>query len=164
MIFAQVFDGHAHNPCVNPQECFTEEWILDEANAGHPFSQVPDGTKHGAIDNGDGTFTNPPDPSTIPNNPGNPYFGKKPLPVDEFRALVGQILPPVRYKRLTRDAGFLWIQDMIQSPTFQTVDTDDKKGEFIKLVGYLLTTDAEDGQKLMTTVERDAILNAWPKA
>lgn len=33
-------------------------WMSD----GHTFKQVPDGTQHGATDNGDGTYTNPPPP------------------------------------------------------------------------------------------------------
>lgn len=37
---------------------FHPEWL-----AAHPFVVVPDGTIHGAKDNGNGTFTNPPPPT-----------------------------------------------------------------------------------------------------
>lgn len=103
-----------------------------------------------------------------PNTPNNPYAGKASLPPDEFYALVGKTLTAARYKRLRNDAAFLWIQDMLQSPTFRAVDPDDKKGQFLQLVGlpdgqgYVTATAAEDGQALMTKAERDAIIAAWP--
>lgn len=37
-------------------------WIVD----GHTFKAVPDGTEHGAHDNEDGTYTNPPPPPEPP--------------------------------------------------------------------------------------------------
>ncbi len=42
---------------------FHPEWL-----AKHPFVVVPDGTIHGAVDNGNGTFTNPvlPEPVAPP--------------------------------------------------------------------------------------------------
>lgn len=106
-----------------------------------------------------------PDPTA--NTPGNPYFGKTPLEVHQFYALVGGVLNTARYKRLRGDAAFFWVQDMLQSPTFRTIDPDDQAGQFLKLVGvpgsdgYLTVTNGEDGQPLMTRNERDAIMGAW---
>ena len=40
--------------------CFHPDWLT-----AHPFVVVPDGTLHGAKDNGNGTFTNPPPPAPI---------------------------------------------------------------------------------------------------
>lgn len=111
-------------------------------------------------------FVAPPS-SPQPNTPGNPYFGKKPKEVHDFYALCGAILPPARYKRLRNDAAFLWVQDMLQSPTFRIVDPDDKAGQFLQLTGipgadgYLTQTLGEDSQPLMTRTERDAIMTAW---
>ena len=60
--FARVVDGIA-------LDCQTAATATDIASrfhpawlATHPFIVVPDGTRHGAMDNGDGTFTNPPAP------------------------------------------------------------------------------------------------------
>jgi hypothetical protein len=110
-----------------------------------------------------------PDPPK-PNTPNNPYFGKRPLEVHDFYALVGRVLTPARYKRLRNDAAFLWIQDMMQAPTFRLVDPDDKATRFLQLAGlpggdgYLTGAGGvagEDGQPLMTRAERDAIMTAW---
>lgn len=61
--WAQVIGGVVHNPVTDdPANCFTAEWLA----ANPPFIEVPDGTLHGATDNGNGTYTNPvvvtPDP------------------------------------------------------------------------------------------------------
>lgn len=43
--WAQVKDGVAHNPItVSPEQAFSAEWL----SAQHPFTEVPDGTLHGA--------------------------------------------------------------------------------------------------------------------
>ena len=41
---------------------FTAVVIYGWMIAGHVIKQVPNGTQHGATDNGDGTYTNPPPP------------------------------------------------------------------------------------------------------
>ncbi len=57
--FARVLGGYALD-CLTASDAsglaarFHPDWL-----AAHPFVIVPDGTKHGAADNGDGTFTNP---------------------------------------------------------------------------------------------------------
>lgn len=56
MMWAQIINGRAVNPVtVDPADCYAAEWLAEQP----PFVEVPDGTLHGAVDNGDGTFTNP---------------------------------------------------------------------------------------------------------
>ncbi len=56
MTWAQIIDGVACNPVTtDPAQCFTAAWLASNP----PFVEAPDGTLHGARDNGDGTFTNP---------------------------------------------------------------------------------------------------------
>lgn len=58
--YARIVDGHAVDIVVTPPELnerFHPEWL-----ARQNFVVVPDGTEHGATDNNDGTFTNPPAP------------------------------------------------------------------------------------------------------
>lgn len=159
--FARIFDGFALDCQVADSEMelasrFHPEWL-----SNNPFVIVPGGTLHGARDNGDGTFTNPApiDTTPKPNNPGNPFFGKQPLSTDKFYGVLGQVLSPARYKRLRNDAGFLWIQDVLDHT--DVVDVDDKSGAFLKIQTYLTTTKGEDGNLLMEKAERDAILAAW---
>lgn len=165
--FARVVDGVALDCQVAADSAelatrFHPEWL-----AKNPFTLVPDWTLHGATSDGHGGWINPVqlDTSPKPNTPNNPYFGKTPLMVKDFYALVGQVLPGQRYKRLTTDANFLWVKDLIDN--LDWVDPDDQKGQFLKIVGvpanggYLTNTNGEDGQPLMTTQERAAIMGGW---
>lgn len=57
--YAHIVDGYTtdvriHASATELAACFHPEWL-----AKNPFTVVPDGTQHGAKDNGDGTFTNP---------------------------------------------------------------------------------------------------------
>lgn len=136
---------------------FHPEWL-----AKNPFIVVPDGTLHGALDNGNGTFSNPLPPVPVvpqPVNPGNPYFGKPVLKTAAFWVLVGQVLSADRMKRLVDDSHFIWIEKVIAETTL--VDPDDKDGLFLKIVTYLTTTKADDTALLMDKAERDAIMAAW---
>lgn len=135
---------------------FHPDWL-----AKNPFIVVPDGTLHGAIDNGNGTFTNVPPQvkPPEPNNPANPYFGKTPMLTKDFWALVGNVLTPDRFKRLLNDSHFLWVNKVLDSVTI--VDPDDKGGQFLQVVSYLLTTNGDDAAPLMTKTERDSIMSAW---
>jgi hypothetical protein len=61
--WAQVVDGVVRNPVtVNPEQCFSPEWLANNPS----FVDVPDGTRHGAVSNGDGTFANPVVPTPAP--------------------------------------------------------------------------------------------------
>jgi len=56
--YARIVDGYAVDVTITPPELneqFNPDWLKN-----HPFIQVPNGTQHGAVDNGDGTYTNPP--------------------------------------------------------------------------------------------------------
>lgn len=159
--FARVTGGFALDCRVNASAaelaaCFHPDWL-----AKNPFVVVPDGTIHGAKDNGNGTFTNPSPsvPTPQPINAGNPYFGKKPLASKDFWALVGQVLPPDRFKRLLNDSHFLWVNKVLDSVVI--VDVDDVKGQFLQIQTYLTTTNGDDAALLMTKPERDAIMAAW---
>jgi hypothetical protein len=63
--FAQVYDGCAHNIVIGSDfdsamdGKFAPAYVKSEIAAGRSWSEVPDGTLHGATANGDGTFTNP---------------------------------------------------------------------------------------------------------
>lgn len=58
--YARIVDGRAQDVVVTPpalSERFHPEWL-----AKQNFVVIPDGAVSGAIDNGNGTFTNPPPP------------------------------------------------------------------------------------------------------
>ncbi len=136
---------------------FNADWL-----ARNPFSVVPDGTLHGAVINADGTFGNPIPPAPPvpqPNNPGNPYFGKTPLATKDFWALVGTVLPADRMKRLLNDSHFIWVNKVLDQVSI--IDPDDKGGQFLQIVMYLISTAGDDAQPLMTKMERDSIMQAW---
>ena len=160
--FARIVDGFAidiqiADSLADLATRFNPEWL-----ARNPFTQVPDGTEHGAFDNGDGTFTNPTPPvpeAPKPNNPGNPYFGKKPLATKDFWALIGQKLTPARFKRLTTDSHFLWIDKVIDKVNI--VDVDDKAGQFLQMIAYMTQTIGDDAKVLMDPAELNAIMSAW---
>lgn len=158
--FARVIDGSTVDCQVAANQAelakrFHPDWL-----ARNPFIQVPDGTQASAKDNLDGTFTNPPVfASSQPNNAGNPYFGKTPLQTKDFWALVGQILPPDRFKRLLNDSHFLWVNKVLDNVAL--VDVDDKAGQFLQVQTYLVSTNGDDAALLMTKAERDAIMAAW---
>lgn len=145
------------------------DWAADASDFAHRmfpqfsgFIQVADDNVSGAYLQQDGSYLNPAasiPQASQPNNPGNPYFGKRPLPRKDFFALVGQTLSADRYKRLTTDSHFLWVKDVIDG--IDLVDPDDKQGQFLKIAQYLTTTAADDGKPLMETAERDAIMHAW---
>lgn len=156
--YARIVEGRAVDVVVTPpllEERFHPDWLAQQS-----FIVVPDGTENGAKDNGDGTFTNPPPPPPPgPNNPGNPYFGKKPIATKDFYAIAGQALG-ARYARLRKDDAFLWIADLLGDITF--VDPDDKAGQFLQIIAYLTTTKAADGQPLMSQADVTAIMALWP--
>lgn len=149
-----VIDPYDHATIAEYKSRFgalADQWVI---------VSVPSGTVHGAKDNGDGTFTNPPPPPLPgPNNPGNPYFGKKPIATKDFYAIAGRALG-ARYARLRKDDAFLWIADLLGDITL--VDPDDKAGQFLQIIGYLETTNAADGQPLMSPADVAAIMALWP--
>ncbi len=63
--FAHIEDGKALDPHVNVSATeYLRRYAIDTTAAWNVV-EVPDGTLHGAIDNGDGTFTNPAPPIPI---------------------------------------------------------------------------------------------------
>ena len=67
-----------------------------------------------------------------------------------------------RYPRLRNDPAFLWVYDVLITITL--VNTDDRAGQFLRIVNYLTNTNAIDGQKLMSEADIASIMAAWPKA
>lgn len=102
-------------------------------------------------------ITTTPDP--LPNTPNNPYFGKRPLATKDFYALVGRTLSADRFTRLLGDKNFAWVLKVLDH--VDTVDPDDKAGQFLQIIAYLTNTSGQDGKPLMETAERDAIMGAW---
>jgi len=56
---SQVLDPQAANSEAHYVNRYTSEIVLAWAVAGHTFKEVPVGVQHNAVDNGDGTYTNP---------------------------------------------------------------------------------------------------------
>ena len=121
---------------------------------------VSDDAVPGATYNGTGSSTNPeiPAPAAVPNNPNNPYFGKKPLLTKDFFGLAGRTLG-TRYPRLRNDPAFLWVFDVISK--VEVVDVDDAAGQFLAILKYLTETDAQDGEPLMSADDLEHIMAAW---
>ena len=107
---------------------------------------------------GQATVTGQDDPPPQPINAGNPYFGKTPLPAEQFIGLLWQTLG-ARYPRLRTDPAFLGPFDTLLKVNI--VDVDDKDGDFLKIVSYLQQTNAQDGQPLLSKQDLTAIMAAW---
>lgn len=119
-------------------------------------------------------FTVMPEPMQPPqpNTPNNPWFGKKPLPVDRFWGVVltayiastgGNAAGLDRFARLEESRRARAIIKIIEAN--ELIDPDDKDGDFLQFLGLLKTTDHEtDGEKLMSSTDEAAIFAAWPNA
>lgn len=164
--FARIVDSKAVDVILADSlekiaDMFNPDWLRDKTFVG-----VPDDTSHGrnVTVNADGSFSwgdNPPEPDSIPkpNNPGNPYFGKRPLPTKDFYALAWAELGTTKFNRLITDAGFLWIDKILSQIT--VVDPDDRAGQFLQILGYLTTTKATDGEMLLSQQDVAEIMGAW---
>lgn len=157
-------------------EAFLEKMFESNApewKAAHEwFVLVDDDNVSGAIPQPDGTYKNPDVMPIVakPNNPGNPYFGKKPMLVGDFWGLI--LLTYVamangdlnagndRYARLTESRRALGIVRIIDGQN--QIDVDDKDGHFLVFLNMLQATDHEDGSgKLMTPQEAATIMQGW---
>lgn len=151
--FARIVDGYAidcrvHTSATELAACFHPSWL-----AVNPFVVVPDGTAHGAKDNGDGTFTNP----AIQNPPASPAT----LSASAFQDLCvnnlgGNSIGETRFGAIVRtmstsadDLVFSVYQRFIKSSTFD-------KSKSIQMFQIL------QNKGIMTSQERNAIINAWP--
>lgn len=105
----------------------------------------------------------------LPNNPGNPYFGKPPKIPKDFWGLVLQVyiqLGGSNEAGLDRQSRLLTsrrAQPIIKiADSVDTIDPDDKAGAFLQMVALLTGTNHEtDSQKLMEAAELAAIMGAW---
>jgi hypothetical protein len=159
MKYARIRDGRYIDVYTAPGD-FPDLETLKRCLPGGGFVTVPDDLQNSATDDGDGAYTNPApaDDTPKPNNAGNPYFGKRPLAAKDFFAIAGQVLG-ARYPRLRNDAAFLWVFDVLNK--VEVVDVDDKPGQFLRIVGYLATTNAADGHPLMSAQDFASIMAAW---
>lgn len=150
MTWAQIIDGLAVNVVTtDPKECFAEEWLESHP----PFIIVPDGTLHGAKDNGDGSFTNP--SGVIPTAPLL-------LSATSFQDVCETALGvgatgQARFGAVIRamaasadDQVFAAYQRFFKSITFDKAK-----------VGLMLALLVSKG--LMTAQERLGILSGWPE-
>lgn len=171
-----VFDPSIYSP--RPSWGQTDAELMDRifenhkqewTDAGQWFVEVHESVIDGArFAGGDymkaGNFENPAPvvdapAEPKPNTPNNPYFGKPTLATKDFWALVGKVLPADRFKRLINDSHFLWIDKVLDK--VETVDPDDKAGQFLQIVTYLTATNGDDAAPLLKAGERDSIMAAW---
>lgn len=133
---------------------FHPEWL-----ANNPFSVVPDGTIHGAKDNGNGTFTNPPLPQ--PPQPSPMHLSRQELRdylVTQFggnsagRIKVGTILNAFRTSS-DGQVAFYW--DDFDSRTSYG------RTEMVQLLTFLRGKDI-GGVGYITVAEINAVNANWP--
>ena len=159
--FARIDGGLVCDPQPNDSEA--------DYRARNPFfaswpdvREVQDGTAQGAGPDGQGGWSNPVAPIVRPqpNNANNPYFGKKLLSGGQFMGLVMGALGMAAWIRLINDTAFSGIKAFLQAEG-TIVNTDDKQGQFLKIVGYLTTTNAVDGKPLMTPQDVATVMAGW---
>jgi len=126
---------------------FHPDWLT-----ANPFTVVPDGTIHGAKDNGDGTFTNP--------TPVIPAVVYALISASEFQetceaAFGGGSVGATRFGKVMRDMSasaddlvFSVYQRFVKSITFDRTKTS-------------LALHVLQSATIITGAERTAILNGW---
>lgn len=152
--FARLIDGRALDcqPAANDADLsarFHPDWL-----ARNPFVVVPDGTISNAVDNGNGTFTNPVE---------TPPPGPQPLIVSSTSfqdicetALGGGATGATRFGKIIRDLAasnddlvYGIYQRFMKSVTFD-------KAKVAAMLAVLAS------KTIVTAQERTAILNTWP--
>jgi len=148
MKYARLRDKHLIDVYRIPED-FADLDMLNRCLPGGDFITVPDSAVNGAVDNGDGTFTNPqPPPSQV-----------------IYTTLSATAFQDVCETGLSSQARFgKIIRDMSASADDQVFSAYQR---FMKSITFdrskaapLFTLLVAKG--LMTTQERTAILNAWP--
>lgn len=126
---------------------FHPDWL-----ARNPFTQVPEGTLHGARDNGDGTFTNP----VVPL----PVLTPASISASEFQetceaAFGGGMIGATRFGQVMRDMGssaddlvFSVYQKFVKSSTFDRPKTAAALQVLV-------------AKNIMVANERTAVIAAW---
>lgn len=161
MTWAQIIGGKAVNVVTaDPVLCFPAEWLAGQP----PFIQVPDGTQNYAADNGDGTFTSPPDAPTSPlvldsaDWKGYAYtvLGSIALPLgttdEKLAAGMRRYGAILKAARASTDDG-----------TIAALDQYDDATNFRKdKVSIFLSFLNADGE-IVTTTEFQSIIGGWPE-
>lgn len=147
MTFAQTASGRAENPCDGLTledalaSSFHPDFVAREISAGRPWVSVPQGTLHGAMDNGDGTFTNPPQ-NQLPEFPT--------LTGSQFITLVGKALGFSRLDQLLAKSK------SVEALLMKAVFVDRNTGNTPAAIAYLQT-----GDSALTDDELGLIDTAW---
>ena len=159
MTYAQVYDGRAYNCTPDPAKAFSPDWILSEEEAGRSFVEVPDGTQSGAVDNGDGTFTNPPQPEAPPA-----ILSKTAFQDLAFGALGGGVTGMARFQEIMDACASGTTNDQAHAPAlavkacfsrYMVADTFAKE-QVASFTAIMVAAG------VMTTNERADVLAAWP--
>ncbi len=86
--YAEVVDGIAANPVPgDPKDYFPEEWLAKNP----PFQIVPDGTQHGAKDDGAGGWNNPDGSHVAKDGTFTPAQKPQPKPATTKQQILDQI-------------------------------------------------------------------------
>lgn len=91
--------------------------------------------------------------------PPDIWKNKIPLPTNRFIALATSVLTPTGWTRIKTDSHAVYVADMIMTST--VIDPNDVDGSFRAALTYLTTTNGDDGNKLMTTMQAAAINAQW---
>lgn len=152
--FGQIVSGHALNVVSGADvESALAQHFVGGYDGGHPgvsWTQIPDGTRSGAKDNGDGTFTNP------ASSPGVPAI----LGKTQFRSYaVSQLGGGV-----TGMARVQAIMDATEAATGAVKFCFTQYQDATSCVLADMTTFLAIvlGASIITQDEHDAVLNNWP--
>lgn len=159
--YAQIVNGQALNVIhgASVEEAKSKHFApgYDGGNPGVDWELVPDGTQSGAKDNGDGTFTNPPAPST-----SAPRVLSKTAFQDYAVSQLGGI--PTGMARLTeimdatRDSSSGAVR--FAFARYEAAVTFEKDNT--AALTAIMASDSTVGH--ITSAERAAILDNWPAA
>ena len=147
--FAHTETGKALDPHQNDIEAKYRARFNPALIANWSIVQVPDGTLHGATDNGDGTYTNPvkPPPPTV----------YKTLTKTEFQKYCHDRLTMARFGKIMRDARKPAASDAVAAVMeyYDSASTVEK-AEAANMVAVLVA------DLIATQQEADNVINNWP--
>lgn len=142
-------DVRVHATATELEACFTAAWL-----AAHPFTVVPDGTIHGAKDNGNGTFSNPTPPSV---STVDLFLDRKALRAHVTNVFGGG------------GAGTAKLQGYIDTAIADTATTaaGQNRRYALDALRQEETFSKTEAQQVMTALQfsgadKTAVLNAWP--
>lgn len=145
--YAQVIDNRAYNVFIGDDlnsalsGKVNPEWAQNEIANGRNWSVVPDGTIHGAISNGDGTYINPI------------------VPAPDFRTLTGSQFLAMLVKALgfARAEQLLKANAVIEALLMKAIAIDRYLGNTPTAIAYLQNMQNNP----LTNTELSAIETEW---